>query len=236
MGWSAFQGWLVDRISKHRAVRTVPLDDVGSQYDGGNTIGLDAMVVAKHNLAISRLFALGGYSLLGHVERPGRPPIADQLERIPSGEYTLCDDDCMTGSTVEAVRAMLPDNLRIVGTRLALPHGDDEEVVDSRDFLLGADDGGLVVELADGVIARAPYILPYVDPAVRASLPASSVHAFSTDVWRLNEQAFRGSGRTVADLPAPARQLFRLLDDQTPLDAVCRWHVDRLEKLQLHGV
>src|SRR5258707_1369773 len=82
----------------------------------------------------------------------GAAPLAEQLAAIASGTYTLRDDDRISGGTLDAVRAMLPPRVKIAGVRLAVEHDDDEEVVDSRDFLLGADHGGLVIELPHGGI------------------------------------------------------------------------------------
>jgi hypothetical protein len=123
---------------------------------------------------------------------------------------------------------MLPDRIRITGTHLTVEHDDDEDVADARDFLLGAEQGGLVIELPDGTIGMAPYVLPYVDPVVRCSVPPDRVHAFSKAVWALNERTFQGTTLAVRDLPAPARRTFAFLGDDLPLDEVCRWHLRRL--------
>src|SRR5207237_258749 len=120
-----------------------------------------------------------------------------QLAAIPPGDYVLADDDSMTGGTLDAVRAMLPAGVRIRAIQLAITHDADEDVVDSRDFLLGADHAGLVVQLPGGVLGRAPYVLPYVDPAVRCSIPPRHARAFSIAVWQLNERMFTASGHRV---------------------------------------
>jgi hypothetical protein len=125
--------------------------------------------------------------------------------------------------------------VRIAGTRLAIAHEDDEEVVDSRDFLLGADEGGLVVALPDRRLGRAPYVLPYVDPAVRCCVPPQHVREFSVRVWALNERTFAGTGLCVRDLPAATRATFRFLGEERLLEDVCRWHVERLERLRPPG-
>jgi nicotinic acid mononucleotide adenylyltransferase len=217
-----FQRALAALLAEHAEVRVIPLGAPPT----GPTISLDAMQPGTHTLAISRCFALGGYQPTGHVARPGWPPLAEQLAAIPPGDYALCDDDAMTGGTLAAVRTRLPAGVRITETRLAITHAPDEDVVDSRDFLLGADDGGLVVELAGGVLGRAPYILPYVDPAARCSLSPERARSFSIAVWRLNEQLFAGTSLRIRDLPAPARNLF---PNDLPLAALCRWHLDRLQ-------
>lgn len=223
--YASFVEILVSLLSEHVDVRTVHLTNVPGAKGttaGERVLSLDAMIPTEHTLAISRLFALGGYELLGHVARPGSPPLADQIARIPPGRYVLADDDTMTGGTIAAVRALLPENVTIASTHLAVAHAPDEDVLDARDFLLGADEGGLVVALPNGETARAIYALPFVDPAVRASIRAS--RELSRAVWRLNEGIFAATSLSVRDLPAPARALLLTASfpASTPLAAVCR--------------
>ncbi len=232
-----FQGELASLLSEHAVVRAAPLQEPGQE---AGIISLDAMLPSRHNLAVSRLFAPGGYQLLGHVPRPGAPPLDEQLAAIPRGVYTLRDDDRMTGGTLAAIRAILPTSLSISNTCFAVPHDPDEEISDSRDFLLGADDGGLVIELPDGrgegrsSVGRAPYILPYVDPAVRCCIPPGQARVFSAKVWALNERMFLGTGLCVRDLPGPARATFGWLGESYPLDELCRWHIARMERTNPH--
>jgi len=223
-----FQRELSAVLGEHAAVRAVGLHEPTGEHD---VISLDAMLPSGENLAVSRLYAIGGYQALGHVARPGAPRLDEQLGLLPAGTYTLRDDDHMSGGTLDAVRAMLPSRVRVAGTRVAVEHDDDEEVVDSRDFLLGADDGGLVIELLDGSIGRAPYLLPYVDPSARCCVPPREAHAFSTALWALNARTFEGSGLRVRDLPSPTRTTFAWLGDDRLLEDVCRWHVERLARV-----
>src|SRR5262249_19164286 len=137
--FGAFQREVAALLAPHASVRLIALGDPGPR----DTISLDAMLPSAYPIAISRCYALGRYQAFGHVARPGASPLAEQLAAIPPGDYTLFDDDSMTGSTLDAVRAMLPAHVRIGATRLAIAHDADEDVVDSRDFLLGADDAGL---------------------------------------------------------------------------------------------
>jgi nicotinic acid mononucleotide adenylyltransferase len=225
---ASFQRELVVLLEEHARVRTVA---ISCEAPRAGVLSLDPFASGEHDLAISRLFALGGYQALGHVARPGAPPLAAQLAEIPAGEYVLREDDRVTGKTLEAVLAMLPAGVRVTRSEIAIEHDADEDVADSRDFLLGADEGGLVVELPDGSIGRAPYVLPYVDPAARASVAPERVHDFSKRVWELNARLFEGTRLTVADLPAPARATFRTFARAMPLAELCRWHVARLDRI-----
>ena len=223
--FEAFQRELGVLLAAHVSVRSVRLGDPGPR----NAISLDPMLPSAYQVAISRRFALGGYQALSHVARPGTRPLSEQIAAIPAGDYALFDDDSMTGGTIAAVRARLPANVRISAIQLAITHEADEDVVDSRDFLLGADDAGLVVQLPRDLLGRAPYVLPYVDPAARCSLPPQHVRAFSIAVWQLNERVFAFTGHRVCDLPAPTRATFAHLGAECTLTDVCRWHIERLQ-------
>jgi nicotinic acid mononucleotide adenylyltransferase len=212
------------------AVRVAPL--AAPVGEGGDVISLDAMLPARHNLGLSRLFAVGGYEALGHVARPGWAPLPAQAAAIGPGRYALRDDDRVSGGTLRAALALLPPAVVVTDVRLAVAHHDDEEVADSRDFLLGADDGGLVLALPDGAVGRAPYLLPYVDPSARCCVAPGEARSFSAAVWSLNAAAFAGTGLRVADLPAPARAAFAWMGHDRALDEVCRWHAARLRALE----
>jgi nicotinic acid mononucleotide adenylyltransferase len=234
---------LVVRVDDARAVRTLGVDLRSFQEEllaalpnarviapsltspRRGAISLDPFTTSEQSLAVSRRYALGGHQLLGYVARPGNPSIEEQIDAIPSGEYTLVDDDRMSGGTLAAVIAMLPPRIRITKTELMLEQNPDEDILDSRDFLVGSDEGGLVVELPDGSVGRAPYLFPYVDPAARASV--SNARAFSKSMWQANARVFARTKLTVVDLPEVWQRTFRTHRDLT-LQELCAWHVDRL--------
>ena len=199
------------------------------------TISLDPFTPGDHPLALSRLFDLGGTTPRGHTTRPGAPPLAEQLAAIPPGRYHLFDDDQCSGATLRFATALLPAGVVAaeVSTLLGRGPGTPREIADARDFVLGSRDGGLVLTLPNGSLGRAPYLLPYVDPAARCSVPAEQALGFSAAVWQLNVEFFAGSGLVVADLPSPARRtmLTAGFTDETPLVTVCAWHRDQLAAL-----
>jgi nicotinic acid mononucleotide adenylyltransferase len=221
----SFQRELLRLLGRHASVRT---ERLRARDEGPAVISLDAMLPARHSLAVSRLFALGGYLPLGHVARPGAPELASQIAALPEGRYVVRDDDRMTGGTLAAIRALLPPSVEIVATETSIAHDDDEEVADSRDFLLGADHGGLVLALPGGRVGRAPYLLPYVDPAARCGVPPDEARSFSIEAWELNARTFAATDLCVRDLPSPARTAFGWMGGERRLDDVCRWHKERL--------
>ena len=218
----AFQRDLLQLFGEFASVREVHLQPPVASTEP--TISLDAMLPGESGLAISRLYALGGYQALGHVSRPGSSPLAEQLRALTPGDYVLRDDDSVTGGTVRAVRSLLPAHVRITRVELAIHQSPEEDVVDSRDFLLGAHEGGLVVRLPDDRIGRVPYLSPYVDPAVRCNVPAPLALGFSRRVWELNERVFRSTGLTVGDLPASCRSGLAWLGVHRTLEEVARFH------------
>ncbi|HVF17546.1 MAG TPA: hypothetical protein VNA21_11565 [Steroidobacteraceae bacterium] len=233
---------LVVRRDDERAVRTLGVDLQSFQEEllaslheariietkvqpmRAATISLDPFTHAEHRLAVSRVFALGGHQLLGYVARPGNASIEDQIATIPSGDYTLLDDDRMSGGTLAAVIAMLPSRIQITKTELMLEQRANEDVLDSRDFLVGSDEGGLVVVLPDGSLGRAPYLLPYVDPAARASIPDAK--AFSKAMWDANACVFAQTDLKLTDLPEVWQRTFRAHRERTLRD-LCAWHASR---------
>jgi nicotinic acid mononucleotide adenylyltransferase len=221
----AFQDELLSILTRYAEVRSVRLDPRAPEDDA---ISLDPMLPARHNLALSRLYAMGGYELLGFVPRPGSAPLTEQVARIPAGRYTLRDDDYVTGGTLRMVESLLPPSVQIAHRVFALTRDHDEDVLDARDFLLGAEHGGLVLSLPDGRVGRAPYLLPYVDPAARASIAHS--HAFSREVWQLNARLFSSTDLCTRDLPAYARETFAAFGDAR-LEDVCSFHGERLRYL-----
>lgn len=210
--WRAFQAVVRRTLAAHAPVIAVPLE--AHRVLAPATISLDPMVPGTIDLAVSRLFDLGGYRQLGHVGRPGTDAIEEQFARVPAGEWELWDDDRASGSTLAMVRRLLGDEVVLTGASFAVdahdrvapddPGAPEVEIADSRDFLLGSDHGGLVVALPDGTAGRAPYLLPYVDPAVRCGLPAGVARAFSQTLWEANAAVYARTTGCVRDLPPPA--------------------------------
>lgn len=231
--YRAFQEALRALLAARAEVRVSELEARTSRGGEGPTLGLDPMRPAAHTLAVSRRFALGGHELRAYAARPGWPSLEEQVAALPPGAYVFEDDDRMTGGTLAAVRALLPPSVTLVGTRFAIERADDEDVLDARDFLVGTDEGGLVVELAAGATGRAPYLLPYVDPAARASV--RDAHAFSIAVWQLGARTFAPTPLRVRDLPRPARVVLSRFEDEVPLERVCTWHAERLRSQAPRG-
>ena len=205
------------------------------RFGAEHILSLDPCLPGAANLGVSRCFELCADAIRpGLTVRPGWPPLVEQFSSIPPGVYSLVDDDIATGHTMEAVRACLPEHCRVErqAALCQLPSLGEGlvDLGDVRDFLLGSWEGGLVVCLPDARLARVPYLLPYVNPADRLSLPLSQALAFSRRVWRLNQEFFAGTSLTVSELPTPIGELCRYLEvpPDTLLSDWCAWHLRRL--------
>jgi hypothetical protein len=226
--WRLFQERLHRRLGRGQTVIPVQAEGQGIRPDLP-IISLDPLTKGAVDLGVSRAFDVGGRRHLGHVERPGHLPVDVQAADIAPGEYVLVDDDSSSGSTLAFAIASLPPGVRLREVVTLMPRTEDE-IADSRDFMLGTDDGGLVVLLPDGSFGRAPYLLPYVDPHARCGVPASDVLQLSIDVWLLNAQAFEGTGTTVAALPVAARRALEAagFERADSLEDVSRRHAETL--------
>ncbi len=151
-----------------------------------NIITLDAYTDCKNKLQISREYDYFGFKKLGYTNRPGSPIIQQQIDGLDTtNDFILHDDDIFTGETIRYARNLLERNgINIAGTMTYITANSNEEVIDIRDFILDAPDGGLVVRQSDGSNKRVPYVYPYVCPYVRSSI--EDPMRFSIAIWKIN--------------------------------------------------
>jgi hydroxymethylpyrimidine pyrophosphatase-like HAD family hydrolase len=182
-------------------------------------ISLDPLITGQNvlNLGISRNYLPGGVQELGMTNRPGTPPLAEQIQMIrnvlgsdPQAE--IIEDDIYTGGSLIRVIDMLAEKYIVVsriitGIQVGTPAkivnrgikilpavkyevSDDQKIDlgDPRDFMLGAD--GLVTYFGKEDYSRLPYIAPFVAPDARLSIPSNMVRLFSDDVLELNRKFF----------------------------------------------
>jgi len=204
---------------------------------GANVLNLDPVTSATERLSLCRMFDCSDAQISARklCGRPGAPPLDEQLRRIPAGEYDLVDDDIATGFTVEHVRALLPDDVAVRRTHslLAKSAGDAPifDVVDLRDFLLGARQAGLVVELPDATPARVPYMAPFVQLRTRAKIPAEACQSLSRSLWEANLRFFARVPVKVADAaPATRRFIDHFHPDAVALADVCREVIEHFDE------
>ncbi|MGL4758863.1 MAG: hypothetical protein ACRCXZ_05980 [Patescibacteria group bacterium] len=157
-------------------------------------ISLDAVCKAEYNVRLSRVYSLAG----NQISRLKQHVISqDSLEGI-TGPVVLIDDDIVSGKTMDyVINNILPKSLgpEIISL-FEYGYGMDEhfpeiyEILDERDFLFGAKDGGLVAELPNGDLTRVPYVLPFVNPTWRCQVNPDQALDFSRKVILANLQFF----------------------------------------------
>lgn len=234
---------------------------VKARAAGCELVSLDPLIGdGAHELAVSRLFYIGGLQSIGITHRPGSPSLAEQCkalrERIGDKPLAVTDDDIYTGGTLRRVLQLLdrpatkaipqiqtgnPDAAGVpldpVVTYVPLSR-ERMDIGDVRDFLLGA--SGLVVQLPSGEQGRLPYVLPFVSPAARASIHRSAEASFSARVLELNARFFAaveaacGIELCVKDLePALQVSLEELygVSSSTPVQKVLRWARRHMDSL-----
>lgn len=134
-------------------------------------------------------------------------------------KYVFVDDDIATGFTLE----QLKKHYHIVDTvsmlKIMVPYG-VYDVVDERDFLLGAENGGLMCETNTGYV-RFPYVFPYVNLNTRALIKTGKVKAMSADLWSMNEKFYANTGIRVKDLKNNEFFYHIGIDSDTEIEAFC---------------
>ena len=172
-----------------------------------NILNLDVCTNGNDGINFSRLFPVadGQIRPLDLIARPGFEDIETQIAKIEPGEYVLVDDDIASGSTVNHLMGMLPEDVKVTSFQTLFNHScrlhsdlvinEMSDMVDLRDFIIGAYSAGLVVQGIDAnSVARVPYMLPFVSLNSRAQIPLSSMRKFSERCWTLNAEFFEAIG------------------------------------------
>lgn len=175
------------------------------RYLQNDYISLDAYIHGENRLNLSRVFDMDEEqaSTSRHIAREGYPNIYKQIESLKPGDYSLVDDDIATGSTMAFVKKLLPKEVNIINEiSLAQIFVQQSifDIVDLRDFVLGASKCGLAVKLDDGKIARVPYIFPYINLTSRANIAQDSVKEFTKKILLINREIYLSQPTTLTDL------------------------------------
>lgn len=223
-----------------------------------------------HELKVSRGFYQGGKKDHGQVNRPGSKSLTFQAEQLAEelGKTPVCvveDDIFSGGSVIKALEELLKAGIKIQkvipGIQVGRPTKleslgitvdpvvqykttDNTDIFakvdlgDPRDFLLGA--SGLVIKLPQGQYGRAPYILPFVSTAARASIPEETEREFALKTLQGNFEFFKSAEERINQ-----QILLRHMDDYfmklmfeqynfdngTPMTQVVTWAMANLESL-----
>lgn len=223
---------------EERTGRIVQTENVLEQLEDFTSstpfISLDCFLPAEHKLELTRVFVAGDtqkYSKL-HTNRTGTPSLEEQVAVIPVGVYDLVDDDIATGTTMHTVATLLNQHgIRAGEFRCFLEHyeGNIFDILDMRDFVLGAKHGGLTVRTISGEITRLLYAAPYVNLVTRAKLDPVEALRFSAKVWEMNRQLYRGSSVTVGSISEFQNYTLLGFDESMTLEELCSHHLRMLE-------
>ena len=192
------------------------------------TISLDSYFKGNFNLKVSRQFSLDSQLRpVKLIPRPGSEPLEEQISIIPKGDYCLVDDDKASGTTIALAKQILA-HCNIKEEKFLIDTQNSLDIVDGRDFLFGATDGGLVIE-ERGVIFRSPYIFPFVNLSTRASIPEKDCLTFSKKILSLNLKLFKKYRNIkISDLNESNQYFFKMLGfnkSQTVLNCLKKWSI-----------
>lgn len=209
-----------------------------SILEAKQTISLDTYYRGTYNIETSRLFDISDIqkkyiSLIGRI---GHDTVKNQIQKIEDGNYILVDDDSATGKTIREVMSNLPERINIEQIFLLASMGNEKifDIVDLRDFIIGAKNGGLVVRLPNKEIARSPYMLPYVSLKTRATISASKEMETSIRLWKMNKEFYQkiGGDITLGQTDSGFKKLMNYIGfkDDTLLVDICNWHIKKLKQ------
>ena len=202
------------------------------------TISLDTYYKGTYNIETSRLFDISDLqnkyiSLIGRI---GFDTIEKQIKKIEDGNYILVDDDSATGKTIREITGNLPERINIEQIYLLASMENEKifDIVDLRDFIIGVQNGGLIVRLPNKEVARAPYILPYVSLKTRATISASEEMDISIKLWEMNRTFYNkiGGNITLEQADVGFRRLMNYIGftNDTSITKICDWHIKKLKQ------
>lgn len=206
--------------------------------EGKKTISLDTYYRGTYDIETSRLFDISDIqkkyiSLIGRI---GKDTIEEQIEKIKDGSYILVDDDSATGKTIREIMGNLPERINIEQIYLLASMLNEKifDIVDLRDFIIGVQNGGLIVKMPNGDVARSPYVLPYVCLKSRATIPASKEMEISIKLWEMNKEFYQEIGGNIIlqQTDNGFKKLMNYIgfDDNTSLVDICNWHIRKLKQ------
>lgn len=209
-----------------------------SILENKQTISLDTYYRGTYDIETSRLFDISDIqkkyiSLIGRI---GHDTVKKQIQKIKDGNYILVDDDSATGKTIREVMSNLPERINIEQIFLLASMVSEKifDIVDLRDFIIGVENGGLVVRLPNGEIARSPYMLPYVSLKTRATISASKEMEISIKLWEMNREFYQKIGGNIKleQTDEGFKKLMNYIgfNDDTLLVDICDWHIKKLKQ------
>jgi nicotinic acid mononucleotide adenylyltransferase len=183
-----------------------------------NILSCDVYFEGDLTIRCSRLFDIASSQSHGKSTH-FITPVADDDGR----EYVFVDDDIVSGFFLSEIKKHYIIKSAISMADIVIKD-DYIDIVDARDFLIGAVHSGLLMDAPTPF--RAPYLSPFVDLISRASIPADNIRSFNRTMWRANKNFYAGTGITVADLDASHIGFLSYLkfDGDAEIETICEMY------------
>lgn len=173
----------------------VTTEYVKDNFPDRKILSCDVYFEGDKTLRASRLFDIASSQEHGKNSHYADPK---SIENKDANEYVFVDDDIVSGFFLSEVKKKFTITDAVSMADLSV-QGEYLDIADTRDFLIGGMNGGLMMD-AD-IPYRAPYLAPFVDMISRLSMPAPNIREFNISLWEANAEFYRGTGLTVTDLP-----------------------------------
>lgn len=205
------------------------------QLSNKNTISLDSYFIGTYNIEISRLFEISDKQLTyTKLVSRNNKNINDEINKIIPNNYTLVDDDSVSGNTLRSIFEQIPDTIKINSIYLLMDHKNIFDVVDFRDFIIGANNAGLMTRLSNNLIIRVPYIYPYVNLNTRANIPLDKEIEFTINILDLNINFFNKIDKSIKlkDVDNNFIHLMKFIgfSENDYIIDILKWHKKNLKK------
>lgn len=161
------------------------------------TISLDPYYEGTYNLNVSRQFEI--CDLQQNFTKMISRNIIDISSDKFSDKYILVDDDSVSGNTIKFVKNNFLNNIEIYDTYFLASQNNCKifDVVDFRDFIIGSENGGLVVRISNDKYIRAPYINPFVSLFTRANIPVEKEKEISCKIIDINIEFYNNINKNI---------------------------------------
>lgn len=150
-------------------------------------ISLDKYYQGDIQLNISRYFDLGGWQqhandLVFSTQYDEEINLTPMAINLPSDRWVLVDDDSISGYTFNKIK----DSVNTIMSTYTLMTPGYDDVVDARDFIIGAKYSGLLCKQSNNKLRRYPYLWPDVNLYHRASIDLNKQQEFTQLVKNAN--------------------------------------------------
>ena len=209
-----------------------------------STVSLDIYYTGDINLDMCRLFELSDtqhtpLTMKFRTNEAQGDDILDSLKELDVKEVALVDDDTASGNTIRMVEDILNQSGIHIKDKWFLNNvflqdkgidiNDVFDIVDMRDFIIGARYGGLCINIPDKRIGRAMYTYPYVNLKTRASIETKHHKEMSIDIWEWNK-AVVPDDLSLSQLCPLTQEFMKYVgfNDNTKVIDICQWHIDKI--------